>query len=196
MSRLAKVLDADPLTWLSRMGYVFYASDADQNDLVTGQTSFANTTPTFLLNVPSGTTAIPLLVRLGQTGTVAGGVISTIVEFDDIAAYDSGGTAETILCARTDNPLASNANFTNATLYSGATATAGYGVRVYGRTIAQDTDPSSTENVLEVIWTPIAGLDFLVGPASMKVFTYASATGPTWWWTIKWAAFPTGMVKG
>lgn len=196
MSSFLTVTNGDLLTWLGARGHVFYASDADQNDAVTGQTSFANTTPTFLLNVPSGTTAIPLLARMGQTGTVAGGNIDVLMEFDDAARYSSGGTAETILCARTDAPLTNNTNFTNATLYSGATASAGYGVRVFGREFAQDVDPASTEFVPEVVWTPIAGLDFLVGPASWLIYTYAATTGPTWYWTIKWAAFPTGFVTG
>lgn len=197
MSTLRRIADSDLLTWLAMNGHVFYASDSAQNTAVTGQTSFANTTPTFLLNVPSGTTAIPLHVKLQQSGTVAGGTIYVFMEIDDIAAYSSGGTAETILCARTDNPLSANSNFTNATLYSGATATAGYGVSLAHDVIVPDVTPLSSENLRPPwIWTPAAGLDFLVGPASWKVFTYAGTTGPTWWWSIKWAAFPTGMVTG
>jgi len=196
MSTLRNIADSDMLSWLAMNGHVFYASDADQDDALTGQTSFANTTPTLLLNVPTGTTAIPLLVRLAQTGTVAGGAITVLMEIDDIAAYSSGGTAETTLCARTDAPLAANANFTNATLYSTATATAGYGVRIFGRTFAQDVAPTSADLIPEIVWAPVAGLDFLVGPASFKVFTYAATTGPTFFWAVKWAAFPTGMVTG
>ncbi len=42
------------ISWrLAIEGRFFYASDADQNDYVTGQTSFANTTPTFLLENPA-----------------------------------------------------------------------------------------------------------------------------------------------
>ena len=182
---LAKFQQSDLLTWLAAEGRIFYASDADQNDLVTGQTSFANTTPTFLLSVPSGTTAVPLGVRLFQTGTVAGGAVDVIMEIDDAARYSSGGTSETVLCARTTGGQ------TNlSTLYSGATASSGYGVRIFGATLGQDVSPAEGA-VNEILWTPSAGLDFLVGPASFLVYTYAGTTGPTWWWSIKFAEFPT-----
>lgn len=180
---------ADLLSFLASSGRVYYASDADQNDLVTGQTSFADTTPTFLLNVPTGTTAIPLMLRLSQTGSVAGGAIDVIMEFDNAGRYSSGGTSETVLGAKTTGAL------TNAcTLYSGATAAAGYGIRVMGMTVGQDVSPAEG-SPNEIVWTPAAGLDFLVGPAAWAIYTYAGTTGPTWFWTIKWAEVPTGWVQ-
>jgi hypothetical protein len=174
-----------PISALAAQGRVFYASDADQNDLVTGQTSFAATTPTFLLSVPSGTTAIPLAVSLSQTGTVAGGDIDVILEIDNADRYSSSGTEETVLCARTTG------GFSNlCKLYSGATASAGYGARIMGLRMAADV--SHAEGAIhEALWTPTGSLDFLVGPASMLVYTYAGTTGPTWFWTVKWAEFPT-----
>lgn len=183
-------LGSDFLTYLAADGRIFYASDADQNDLVTGQTSFANTTPTFVLEVPTGTTAIPLMVRLSQTGTVAGGAIDVIMELDNAARYSSGGTTETVLAAKTGGNTQSN----NCTLYSGATAAAGYGVRIFGATIGQDVSPAEGAPN-EILWTPVAGLDFLVGPAAFLVYTYAGTTGPTWFWTVKWAEIPSGWVN-
>jgi len=175
----------DVLTWLAAEGKVFYASDADQNDTVTGQTSFANTTPTFLLDIPSGTAVIPLMVRLAQTGTVAGGAVDILMEFDNATRYASGGTSETVLGARTTGAK------TNAcTLYSGATAAAGYGVRVDGVTLGQDVSPAEGANN-EYLWVPQSGLDFLVGPAAWAIYTYAGTTGPTWYWTVKWAEVPS-----
>lgn len=178
----------DPLAWLTSEGRVFYASDADQNDLVTGQTSFAATTPTFLLDVPDGTVAIPLMVRLFQSGTVAGGPVDVIIEIDNADRYDSGGTSETVLGSRTTGSK------TNAcALYTGATAAAGYGVRIFGATLGQDVTPAEGA-VNEILWTPTAGLDLLVGPAAFAVYTYAAATGPTWFWTIKWAEIPEEFI--
>lgn len=185
---LAKFMNSDLLAWLSAEGRIFYASDADQNDLVTGQTSFANTTPTFLLDVPSGTTAIPLGVRLFQTGSVAGGAVDVIMEIDDADRYNTGGTSETVLCSRT-----SGGQTNLCALYSGATANAGYGVRIFGATLGQDVSPAEGA-VNEVVWAPSAGLDFLVGPAAFAIYTYAGTTGPTWFWTIKWAELPTAML--
>ena len=171
---------------LSSQGRIFTASDADQNDLVTGQTSFAATTPTFMLDIPSGTTVVPLLVSLGQTGTVAGDAISVIIEIDNADRYASSGTSETVFNNKTAGGVFTNA----ATLYSGATAESGYGVRVFGVTVAQDVAPAEGISN-EVLWTPTSTPEFLVGPAAFLVYTYAGTTGPTWFWTIKWAEIPT-----
>ena len=86
---------------LAAGGRVYIASDADQNDRVTGQTSFANTTPTFLLNNPSTSTVvcIPFYYQLTQTGTVAGGAISIETEARSATAYASGGTSEGVSSA-------------------------------------------------------------------------------------------------
>lgn len=182
-------LNSDYLTYLASEGRVFYAADADQNDLVTGQTSFAATTPTFVLNVPTGVIAIPLMVRLAQTGTVAGGPIDVIIEIDNAARYSSGGASETVFNAKTGG----NVQTTGCAVYSGATASAGYGIRLAGYTLGQDVTTPSTSS--EVLWTPAAGLDFLVGPASFLIYTYAATTGPTWFWTLKWAEIGSGDIS-
>lgn len=177
--------NADICTMLAIEGRLFYSSDADQNDLVTGQTSFANTTPSFLLDVPAGTIAIPLLVSLGQTGTVAGGDIQIIIEIDNVKRYASGGTAEKIFNPNTipgRPPVQS-------VLYSGATASAGYGMRIMGKTVAPDVSPAEGVDT-EYLWTPSGGPEILVGPASFLVYTYAGTTGPSWFWTVKWLEVP------
>ena len=173
----------DVAAWLAGEGRVYYAADADQNDLVTAQTSFADTTPTFLLRVPAGTVCIPLLVSLGQTGTVAGDTISAIIEIDNIDRYSTGGTSETVFNSRTYGTPTNK-----CTLLSGATALTGYGVRIMGVNLAQDVAPAEGISN-EIIWSP-SGPDFLVGPAAFLVYTYAGTTAPTWFWSFKWAEFP------
>jgi hypothetical protein len=179
----------DLASFLAAEGRVFYASDADQNDLVTGQTSFAATTPTFIIDVPTDTVVVPLMVSLNQTGVVAGGAVDIILEIDNADRYASGGTAETVLGSRTTGAV-TNA----ATLYSGATANAGYGVRINGVTVGQDV--STAEGVVnEYLWTPSGGYDFVVGPGGFLVYTYAGTTGPTWFWSIKWGEFPSSWLN-
>jgi hypothetical protein len=179
---------SDPAAWLTAEGRVFYASDAAAGDKVTAVTSFATTTPTFQLAVPTDTTAIPLMVRLFQAGTVAGGAVDVIIEIDNALRFGSGGTAETVLGART-----TGAQTNLSTLRSNPTATDAYGVRLAGYTLGQDVSPAEGA-VNEIIWTPTAGLDLLVGPASLNVYTYAAVTAPTWFWTIKWAEFPSNWL--
>ena len=169
-------------------GKVFYAADSAANTFVLGQTSWVVTTPTFLLQIPDGTTAIPLGINLNQTTPVAGAAIDIIVEFDNADRYASGGTSETVFPARTTGPSGTNTNL--CTLWSNPTATSAYGIRVDGVTVGFDI--SSAEGVInEYVWTPSGGYDFLVGPASVLVFTYAGTTGPTWIWNFKWGEILT-----
>ena len=185
----------DVAAWLTAEGQAFYATDADQNDVVTGQTSFADTTPTFTLRIPAGTTAIPILVALNQTGTVAGDAISVIMEFAGVDRYASSGTSELVRNSRIGMNSPINAQ---CTLYSGATLTATgagtlpFGYRPWGVTVAQDVAPAEGISN-ELIWAP-SGPDFLEGPASVNIWTYATTTGPTWFWTIKWVEFPTARL--
>ncbi len=106
--------DAFSADWkwhLLQQGRIYIATDADANDAVTGQTSFADTTPSFDLEVPSGTTCLPLLVRLGQVGTVAGGAITVNCALSiNAACYASGGTSKPdgmLRRCRSDRPLES-----------------------------------------------------------------------------------------
>ena len=172
-------------------GRVYCSSDADENDTITGQTSFAATTPTLLLRVPSGTTAIPLWLHLDQAGTVAGGIISVLMSYDRIDRFSSGGTSETITPMHTSRP-----NTAASTLYSGATATAATEARLlYAATLDQDvTDPNLTESIhlhaLKDFYPPL-----LVGPAALLVFTFATVgVGPTWNWSIGWIEMSSGSA--
>lgn len=186
---------ADPIWRLSASGRIFIASDADENDLVTGQTSFVATTPTFLLAIPSGTVCLPLFVNLSQTGTVAGGPIDVISYMDNTNRYSSGGTSELVFNpnsrSETTNGVA-GPRVNVCTLYSNPTAAAGVGARIFGATIGQDVSPAEG-GVPGPFWR--AELPYmLTGPASFLVFTYAGTTGPTWFWSIGWAEWPTTTV--
>ncbi|KKL47270.1 hypothetical protein LCGC14_2337250, partial [marine sediment metagenome] len=61
-------------------GRVFVASPAARETAeAIGSTSFSDTDPALLLDIPSGTTAIPLEIILNQGGTVAGGNITLLI---------------------------------------------------------------------------------------------------------------------
>lgn len=179
------------LMWrLSKMGRLYIASDADYNDLVTGQTSAANTTPTFLHRVPSGTVAIPLYLNLGQTSTVAGGAIDVIIAISDVDRYSSAGTSERIY-----NPSKNNPRVPASTFYSGATASdVNGGNRIFGATIGPDVSPAEGA-VQGPFWRPEMPY-VLEGPASLLVWTYAGTTGPTWFWSYGFAEFTTAEYYG
>lgn len=164
-------------------GRIFVSSDADENDRVTGQTSFAATTPTFLLQVPAGTTAIPLFVNLTQAGTVAGGDVGINISIDKVDRYSSSGNSEKVFASRLSQR-------TNAcTLWSGPTASAGYGVKVFPATTGPDVSPA--EGAIQGPYWQAEVPYLLDGPAAFLVYTYAASTGPTWEWAIGWAEFTT-----
>ena len=183
---------ADQLWRMAESGRIYVASDADQDDVVTGQTSFANTTPTFLLRVPAGVTVVPLFLNLMQTGTIAGGAvgIDVYIEMDASDRYSSGGTPELVVfnANRTNRPLA------KSTVFSGATAKAGYGVRLWGGKIVADVDGVTGQTSAAPFWKPEAPY-WLEGPASLLIYTWAVTTGPTWFWSLGFMEFATGTGR-
>ena len=179
----------NPFPHLSARGQVFNASAAAQDTTVTGATSFATTTPTFLLDVPTDTIAIPAYMSLNQAGTVAGGAVSVLMTTDNADRYTSGGTAATVL-----NKLTTGGKTAQSTLHSATgsaiVATDAYGVRIMGVLTGQDVSPAEGA-VQEIVWTPASGIELLVGPAAWLIYTYAGTTGPTWFWSFSWAEIRT-----
>lgn len=181
------------VSWVfAQHGRQFFAADADQNDRVTGQTSFANTTPTFLLHNPStsGVVAMGFVTRHTQAGSVAGGDINVEYSTSTPSAYSTGGTAE--------KAISGGIGMTGApteacTLYTGATATAGYtGIKVYGHVLGPDVSPA--EGVINnPEYHAPAGL-WLWPNSSLDIFTYASSTGPTWDWNVEWWEIPVAWL--
>ncbi len=169
-------------------GRLIVSGDAAVGDLVLGQTSFVATTPTFALHVPTGSLAVPLEVVLQQAGTVAGGAISVVVEISSaVGIYASGGIADKQVA------LYPGSSYTTACqVYSNPTTTAGYGCQI--AMWLRGMDISSAEGApTEIVWRPAAPI-FLLGPVSLKVYTWAASTGPSWLWSFKYADLPTTLV--
>ncbi len=180
----------NPFPYLTTQGRMFNASAAAQDTTVTGATSFATTTPTFLLDVPSGTTALPAYMSLNQAGSVAGGAVTVLMEMDNADRYTSGGTAATVLNKKTTDDRATAQSTMHSATGSAITATDAYGVRVMGLVTGQDVSPA--EGIItEMVWTPAGGIELLVGPAAWLVYTFAASTGPTWLWSFAWAEVRT-----
>ena len=184
-------LSAD-ISWrLALEGRIYVAADADQNDRITGQTSYANTTPTFTLHNPATSTVLvlPFFYQLAQTGSVAGGDIGIETELVGPSTFSSG-TLE-----RTKNlRMGMAAPPTNqGLLYSTVTATAGYGISVGHATLGPDVSPA--EGVINIYeWQSPVGC-ILDPNTSLHVFTYAATTGPTFGWHFVWAELPLDWVS-
>ena len=57
----------------------------------------------------------------------------------------------------------------------------------------EDVQPAEAA-IQEILWTPNRTLDYIQGPGAFLVFTYADTTGPTFFWTVKFAVVPTDWV--
>ena len=185
---------ANPVAVMTAQNRVFNVGPASISTTAAGTTTQANTTPTWLLDIPSGITCIPLLVSLAQTGTVAGGAITVIMEVDNADRYTSGGAAMTVLNARTDGPALPSSGGVAPVFYvrsAAIAATDAYGVQIWAPVVGPDV--SSAEGAItELVWTPPMGApEYLVGPAALLINTNAGTTAPTWNYAFKIAAFLT-----
>lgn len=183
----------DWMTQLALDGRVFNISNLTIETVALGSTSFADTDPFILVDVPTGTTIIPLEVLLAQGGTVAGGVITVLITTDDGLRFSSGGTAVTPINLRKDDPITSA---TSAYVGDATAIVAAANVdadTIWAGLLDQDvTDPNSTENV---IWTARNYIPpILIGPASLLIFAFAATTAPGLFWSVKWAEIPTVSV--
>lgn len=172
-------------------GKVFLASNAaKQTALASGGTSYSDTAPAFLLDVPAGTTLIPLHIRLRQGGTVAGGVITVLVTADVIVRYSSGGTAIT---PRNMKISTASQPSSACSLYGSTTSLVAAAVNTHitlaGAILTHDvaTAPNSPQNNFD--YSPIANGEpapHLVGPASLLIYTFGATTQPSWFFAFKW----------
>ena len=164
-------------------GRAFMVSNAARETaLAVGGTSFSDTAPAFILDVPSGTGVVPLEIDLRQGGTVAGGVITVLATLSDKVRRASSGTSHTPQNMRFDEPQTSGCSF-----YTGATAaTNDDDISLFSGLFAQDLD--GAVGVSQVHWSARDSYaPYLVGPASLVVYTFAGTTQPSWFFTFKWA---------
>lgn len=179
---------ADFIWRLALEGRIFISSDGDADDLVLGQTSFASTTPTFLLDIPGDAVALPLALNLSQSGTVAGGAVNVIMAlYRGPSIYASGGVTEKVF-----NPQSGN-DPNKCTLYTNPTVTDAYGIRIWGATVGQDVSPAEGA-VPGPYWKPEVPIPFR-GPASLLIYTYAATTAPSWLWSLYWAEWTTSEYR-
>ena len=194
----------NPLAYLTSLGYVFNLSEVALATAVTGPTTFATTTPSFIVNnaAASGMTVIPLYFSFQQSGTVAGGAVTITMEVDNAARYSSGGTAVTAQNAWVNGGINNSALPSGVTAFSGSggaiTATNAAGVRIWSPLVGQDV--SSAEGVTnELVWTPPTGAPELLTAtsvlgASWLVHAVAAVTGVTFLWAAKVAVIPNSEL--
>jgi hypothetical protein len=196
----------NPIAELTSLGYVYNISQVALTTPITGVTSFATTTPSFIVvaDAASGMTFVPLYFSYQQSGTVAGGTISIFMEVDNADRYTSGGTAQTVMNAWVNGTGFGNAQTTlptGVTAFAATgtaiTATDAVGIRIWSPEVGQDVAPAEGVSN-ELVWTPPAGGPEVLSTsatlgASWLVHAVAATTGPTFRYSAKIAVFPTSQ---
>lgn len=162
----------------------------------TASATFSDTDPALLVDVPNGTTMVPLEIILNQAGTVGGGVIRVLITLDDKVRYTSGGIAIPKQNMRFDEPRPSI-----CPAYEGTTdivaAAAGDDITLEGAYLDQDVGTAPYGTPTKIHWSAREKIaPVLVGPASLVIYTYAATTQPSWFFVIKYAEFATTEVVG
>jgi len=154
-------------------------------------TSFSDTAPAFLLDVPTGTTAKLAEITMNTGGTVAGGVITLLVTLSDKLRYSSGGTAKTPQNLSFDEPRTANSSFYTAV--SAITAGANTDdITLEGALIDPDVATAPYGAPTKFHWSAKTSYSpQLVGPASVVVYSFAATTAPSWFYNFKWVEYPT-----
>jgi len=152
--------------------------------LVTGQTSWVATTPTFMIYKTATQISNRLILSnftLEQDGTVAGAKIGIIGAIDTTNRYASGGTA--VVPQLTSAQQVASAVTPEFTFRTNPTATAAGSFNTIPRYFNLGS------------WLPVTGTtlptcdcqdEFVIqGPGSILIYTFATGTGPSWNFTFE-----------
>jgi hypothetical protein len=156
------------------MGARFSFTHQTLGSTVTGQTSLAATTPTFLIAQTTAGTRLTLnRIELTQDGTVAGAKIDVIVAIDTANRFSSGGATHV-----PQNHSARSTVTSGATCYTNPTASAAGG----GTRYLDGTNIAALVNTRTVLYYYDEAQIGTTG--SILIYTSAATTGPTWKWRI------------
>ena len=181
-------------------GRVFNASNAvqetDEAIAETGRGS-DNVNPSLLVDVPSGTTIIPLevIIDLGNTPGTSVDMNFTI-NTDDALRYSAGGAAITPVNMRKDDPRSSTCIVKSASTQITATANTDDDT-IFNLMVEAEATPRTAVAGLPLLnWTSKLYVPpVLIGPASLLVFMMsASSNDQEMYWSIKWAEFATTEI--
>lgn len=200
LNRRGELVVPDWMTQLVLDGRVFNASNAvqetDEPIAETGRGS-DNVNPSLLVDVPSGTTIIPLevIIDLGNTPGTSVDMNFTI-NTDDAVRYVSGGGAITPVNMRKDDPRTSTCIVKSASTQIVASANTDDDT-IWNTMVEEEATARTTVSGLPLVfWTARTYIPpVLIGPASFLVYMMSASTNDQeMYWSIKWAEFDTTEV--
>lgn len=150
-------------------GRRFSVAHQTPGTVITGQTSFVSTTPTFLIYQSSASRRVVLSnLSLCQDGTPAGGTIHIAIAIDASSRYSSGGTSITPQSTIADSDLSAGFTFRyNPTASSPSAA----------RILYEWTQPIWLGSVFNV---DLADGVAIGHTGSILIYTWASTVAPSW----------------
>lgn len=173
-------------------GVVFQANNAAFETGTISVTTFnANgTNPFIAVNVPSGTTIIPMELTLTQDGSAAGNAWDLYFAYENAALVTSAGTTMSINNMRTDDPKTSVCGVTTAPTLTAPSDDRNIFSGIFTQNVA---DPKHSDD--SYYWTARKNIaPILVGPATLMVYAWVTGTAPTLLARLVWAEFSTSQV--
>lgn len=161
----------------ARNGRRFVATHQTPGTLVTAQTGFVATTPTFLMRQSSSSVRIILRsITLTQMGTVAGGPIFIVGMLDPDDRLSAGGTA---VVPKNTNLESAGASGLTEFLFNPTATAADADERVVVSAGAPATVGTITQiGFRDQVLVPLDG--------SFLLYTWAPGTAPSWLFTFEW----------
>jgi len=184
------VFTADWLHALALEGRVFNASVGTATTPITFKTGYTTAQPELAVDVPSGTTIIPIYVGVYLEDSA--GTDNEVVMLTSTTAVGAGmSTAITPKSSRTDNPIATNCSVYSA--YSGngtaPTVNAEFFRAGYAFADANTQPPKLFE--YDVRRAP---MQVVVGTGSLVVYVGGTTTAPAGFIKAVWAELPTATA--
>jgi hypothetical protein len=188
----------DFFTQLVLDGRVFNASNAVQEtaeDLSETARGTNNVNPALLLDIPTGTTAIPLEVILDIAADGTDEDLAITINTDDAVRYSSGGGAITPINMRKDDPRSSNCTVKSGSSTITAAANTDDDTIYSARLPAEALPRTSETGTPSFFWSAkLYTPPVLIGPASLLVFIVGATADATYMWSVKWAEFATTEI--
>ena len=188
-----EIVTPDWFTQLVLDGRVYNISSSVQEagDLL-GETGPGsnNINPSILVDVPSGTTIIPLELTVMPEGTGTTGDWPIVrMSTDDGTRYSSGGASITPLNMRKDDP-----NTSSTSAYQGGTQIVASS-NTDDDTIWYGSVDTSIRVNQPLYWSAKNNLaPCLIGPAALLVFVQVNNVDEEVLWSLKWAEFSTSDI--
>ncbi len=199
LNRRGEIVMPDPYTQLVADGRVFNASNAVEEtaeDITLASRTGSNVNPSLLLNVPEGTTALPLEVMMDMVTEGSSEDTYLTICTDDASRYTSGGGAITAINMRKDDPRSSNCIFKSGSTTIVSPANTDDDTIWSVHIDAEATPVTVATGMPTILWTARTSIPpMLIGPAAFLVYIHHATDDSTWMWSVKWAEFATTEVK-